>query len=82
MLNSTLLFVAVQTALCGTFLGTYEQGETVPFTYLAADPSTGAPTEAVDLAFCVLANGREIGSGPMYAGIVGIATGVDRKSVV
>jgi len=76
MWNSTLFFVVVQAALCGTFLGTYEQGEAVPFTYLAADPSTGAPTEPLDLSFRILNDGKEIGSGEMYAGVLGTATGV------
>jgi hypothetical protein len=71
---SLLLAVATRVAADG-FLGVHEEGSTVSFSYLAADPTTGEPTEPVNVSYKVVLDGATVDSGPMYAAELGIATG-------
>ena len=62
------------------FLGEHELGENISFMFLTADHSTGEPVESANPSFKILSDGSEIGSGPMYAAQLGVATGVFETS--
>ncbi|MFH1742144.1 MAG: hypothetical protein ABIH23_24335 [bacterium] len=74
--TTIFLFLAITGTASGDgFLGVHEADSTISFTYLAADPTTGAPTEATEISYKILQDGVEVGSGAMYSAELGIATG-------
>lgn len=70
------LFLMFAVSVCADgYLGVHETGTVIPFTYLAADPTTGEPTQPVEVSYEILLDGAQVGSGPMYPAQLGIATG-------
>ena len=74
-ISVSLLLAVASSVAADSFLGVHEQGSTVSFSYLAADPTTGEPTEPISVSYRVLRDGAMIGSGAMYPAELGIATG-------
>lgn len=74
-ISVSLLVLFAGSVMADGFLGVHESGSSIPFTYLAADATTGEPTEPVSVSYKVLLDGAQVDSGAMYAAELGIATG-------
>ncbi|MBD3266465.1 hypothetical protein GF373_07320, partial [bacterium] len=70
-----ILLLSTSLAFSQSYLGVFEEGETVPLLLLSADPQTHAPTDPADLSYTILKEAEDIASGTMSILQLGVAVG-------